>query len=423
MDISLRYGKSTVPLPGAAFGRTKTLAPALPEICYDEKNAAADFLRALDEPVAGPPLTEVAERRKNACIVVSDKTRRYGADVWLAPLLDRLNAAGIADGDVTVLFATGMHAGHTPEERAELAGAAAARVRLVDHDCDAADSLVSLGRTTVGTPVAVNRLAAEADLLIVTGAVAPHYYAGFTGGRKGVVPGIAARETVLANHGLNLAPGGGTDPRARAAVLDGNPIHEDMLDALALVRVDFAVQVITDGDSRPLEFYAGEIRAAHEAACRAAERYYCVRIPAPAQWVLASCGGHPKDLNFYQSHKSLDNAYRAVAPGGAIILFTECAEGIGSDEFAKWFAEESEAAIEAKLREGYSVPGHTALRALEKARSVRVYVRSQLDEIAVMKMGMMPMRDTDKINDVISHLPGEGCLMPHAAVTVPILEK
>ncbi|MFA6448696.1 MAG: nickel-dependent lactate racemase [bacterium] len=422
MDNLVRYGKSLIEIPDTAARRAQRLKPGSPETDYSRTDIISRFRRALDSPDSGPPFRDVVAGRQSARIVVSDKTRRYGADIWLSALLDELNACGVADDGITVLFALGMHEAQTAEERAGIVGAeAAGRVRLVDHDCDNAAELVSLGRTAAGTPVAVNKLAAEADLLIVTGVVMPHYYAGFTGGRKSIVPGLAARETVLANHSLNLAPGGGTHPLARTASLAGNPIHEDLLDALGRVRVDFAIQVIADGQSRPAAFFTGGIAASHEAACRRAARWFCVPIPARAPWVIASCGGYPKDINFYQSHKSLDNAFRAVAPGGTIILVTACSEGIGPDGFAKWFEEESTAEIESKLRMQYSVMGHTALRTLEKTGAARVFLLSEMPETFALKMGMTPLAGPGEIEKAVGALGGEGLILPQAALTVPTL--
>jgi lactate racemase len=422
MYIRVRSGNTYIGIPDSVAHRARTLEPGFPEISYSDTGIRSRFIAALARPVAGPQLGDIAAGKRSACIVVSDKTRRYGADVWLPALLDALNTAGVSDGQITVLFALGMHPAHTAAERAEIAGAEAAfRVRFVDHNCDDPAGLATLGRTAAGTPVAVNRLAAEAELLIVTGGVMPHYYAGFTGGRKSVVPGLAARETVLANHSLNLASGGGTHPRARTASLDGNPIHEDLLDALRFVRVDFAIQVIADGSGRPAEFFTGDIAAAHEAACRRAADWFCIPVAARTPWVVASCGGHPKDINFYQSHKSLDNSFRAVAPGGAIIMIAACPEGIGPEGFAKWFDGESPDVMELKLRLQYSVMGHTALRTLEKTRAARVWLLSEIPERLVLKMGMTPLAGPGEIEKIVGSLDGDGLILPQAALTVPMI--
>jgi len=419
MNISVRYGKGKITLPEAAVCRARLLEPNFPKIDYTDEEIKARFLRALETPVCGPSLRQAACGKRSACIVVSDKTRRYGAEIWLMPLLDELNSAGVCDDNITILFATGMHAVHTDMDRVALVGPdAAERVRLIDHNCDSG-SFVMLGTTPAGTPVRINRMAAEAELLIVTGAVTPHYYAGFSGGRKSIVPGLASRETIVANHRLNLGPGSGTHPRARTAVLDGNPINEDLLDALRFICVDYAVQVIPDGFSRPAEFFTGDIVAAHDAACRRAAEWFCAPLPERLPWAIASCGGYPKDISFYQAHKSLDNAFRAVLPGGVIILMALCPEGLGPEGFEKWFYEGTPEAIEARLRENYSVMGHTALRTLEKTRAARVYLRSDLPEAMVYKMGMKPVYGPPEIERVLGEVEGEGYIIPQAAITVP----
>lgn len=421
MIASVRYGKTAVELPVSVMASAEVLQPAFPIENISDEMALDRFRRAVGRPVGGPALREIAAGRKSACIIVSDKTREYGAGVWMPALLDELNAAGVPDGRITVLFATGAHSGHNQEEREGIVGSeAAGRVRLVDHDCDNSGSVVALGKTPAGAPVSINRLAAEAELLIVTGVVMPHYYAGFTGGRKSIVPGVAARETIFANHSLNLAPGGGTDPRARTAEMTGNPIHEDLMKALRFVRVDFSIQAVPDRAGRPAAFFAGGIIESHEAACALAAEWFCVPIAARAPWVVASCGGRPKDINFYQSHKSLDNAFRAVAPGGTIFLLAECPEGPGPEDFVKWFDIGDPVEIEARLRRSYEVAGHTALRTIEKTRSARVILMSELPDGFVLKMGMTPA-GIEELEKIAGSASGKGFILPQAALTAPVI--
>jgi lactate racemase len=424
MIASVPYGKTAIELPDRVAASARILQPPFPGNDVNDADILELFRRAITGPIGCHGLADIAAGRKSACIVVSDRTRSYGVGVWLPALLDLLNSAGLPDDRITVLFATGAHGAQLRAAREMIAGARASRrVRLVDHDCDDAEGLVELGRTAAGTPVSINRLAVEADLLIATGIVMPHYYAGFTGGRKSIMPGVAARETIYANHSLNLAPGGGTHPCARPAVLKGNPIHEDFLDALRFVRVDFSIQVVPDGHGRPGAFFAGDVLASHEAARALASEWFCVPVEKRVPWAIASCGGHPKDIDFYQSHKSLDNAFRAVVPGGAILLIAECPEGLGPPEFEKWFEAGGPAEIEAKLRKKYEVAGHTALRTIEKAGQARVFLLSALPRDAVRKMGIIPV---DGIDDAIREIGlsrGEGLIMPHAALTVPVVRE
>lgn len=192
---------------------------------------ASAIRQALNGPISAPPLSNVLKGAGNVVIVVSDGTRVTRADVFLPILLDAANEAGISDGDITVLFSTGTHTQQTDKQRKALAGPlAAGRVRLVDHD-PGADDLVDLGATPAGTPVLVSRIAHEADRLIVTGVIQLHYFAGFGGGRKGVLPGISGEESIVANHSFTVSPDGGRNSDCRTAKLDGNPLHEDMMEA------------------------------------------------------------------------------------------------------------------------------------------------------------------------------------------------
>ncbi len=422
MKVHVSHGNSRVELPDAVAENAMVLRPNIPRNNSSAGAVTGRFQRAMLSPVAGPRLKDAARGGKRACVVVSDKTRRYGVDIWLSALIDELNAAGIPDEAVTVLFATGAHEQHDFAERAAIVGPeVAVRVRMVDHDCDAEDDLVPLGTTKAGTPVRINRIIVESDVVVTTGAVMPHYYAGFSGGRKSIVPGVAARDTIFANHSLNLAMCGGTEKRARTVVLEGNPVHEDLLEAASFVDVTFSVQAVCDASGNPAAFFTGGQSQAHSAACSLAAQWYCVSLDRPLPWVVASCGGFPKDINLYQSHKSLDNAFRAVGRGGTIFLIAKCRDGLGPEGFASWFNYPDTAAVEEKLREKFEVMGHTALRTMEKVRAARVFLMSDLPETIVMRMGMIPVWDLADIPRAINVRAARGAVMPHASLTVPLM--
>jgi len=418
---NLKYGNGYIELSAGIPSPAKIITTSSFISPIKSDDIIPSFRKSLLQPASGPPLGETIIPGAPLCIVVSDRTRRYGAEIWLSALVEECIGLGVPDDLVTVLLATGTHGPHSDTEKENVVGPEVfSRVRVADHDCDDVAGMTELGTTPAGTPVSINSIAADAPNLVTTGIVMPHYYAGFTGGRKSILPGIASRRTIFANHSLNLAPGGGTHPGARTMVLDGNPVHEDMSSVLDMVEVSFSISVVTAEDGTPAAFFTGGLPGAHIEACRAARGWMGFNAAEPFDWIIASAGGHPKDLNFYQSHKALDNAFRAVRPGGTIILAAMCSEGIGPEGFLDWFEIGDRNEIESRLRAEYIVMGHTALRTLEKTSGCRVLLLSELPADHVEKMGMTPV---SSIDEAALHLDSasRGAIIPDAASVVPVI--
>lgn len=422
MEITIKYGDGALSLSPKSIPSSRILRPDVPAPLATDSIASL-LRRKLESPIASKPFSRIVSPGERWTIVVSDRSRRYGVPLWGPAVLDALNEGGVPDKDITILFATGTHAAQTDAERRALVGAEiASRVRLVDHLCDDACAVTLVGETRRGTPVEINRLVVEADRVLITGVVQHHYYAGFTGGRKALLPGVCSRRSVFANHSLNLHPDGGTHPAARTGVLNGNPVHEDMLDAARMVAPDFCVNVAAAGDDKIFSLFAGHYIEAHETACAwVASHYEAACDPAPV--VIAGAGGEPKDASFYQAHKAFDNAFRAVAPGGTVILAARCAEGLGPDGFLEWFAMSSLETIETRLRENYVVHGHTALRALEKAGAVRAILVTDLSAEAVAKMHCERAASLDEALSMARpeiDAAGDVIIIPDANLTVPV---
>jgi nickel-dependent lactate racemase len=393
-----------------------------PPAAIGPAHLAGALIKAVSAPDSAPPLAALAARAGSACIVVSDKTRNYGQALLLPPLLDHLNEAGMADERITVLIGNGTHENHSDKEKAALLGEdVLRRVRVSDHDADDPDANISLGATPAGTPVMLNRMLMDADLKIITGGVTHHYYAGFTGGRKGIMPGCAARATIEANHSRVLQADGTPHPRAAAGVLHGNPVHEDMLAAARMVDNVFLINAVTGDHGAPAALFAGDLEAAHAQAAALARACYEVPIEKQYDCVIASCGGAPRDMSFYQAHKSYNNAFAACRPGGAIILVAECAAGLGPQGFADWFALKSPWAIAQKLRARYAVPGQTAMATLRKAAAARTILVSALPPALVRLMNMAHADSLETALAMHGREPGAAAVMPQAAYTVPAL--
>jgi nickel-dependent lactate racemase len=291
---------------------------------------------ALSQPIGTAKLRELAQGKQNVVIIASDHTRPVPSKIIMPRLLAEIRKGNPA-ARVTILIATGCHRQTTRDElEAKFGAEIARRENIVIHDCDAAD-MVNLGKLPSGGDLLLNRLAVEADLLLAEGFIEPHCFAGFSGGRKSVLPGIAARETVVYNHNAGFV----ADPRARSGVLDGNPIHEDMLYAARAARLAFICNVVLNAEKEVVYAVAGDADAAHRAGCDfLADK--CRVNALPADIVISTGGGYPLDQNIYQSVKGMLAGAATVKKGGVIIMLAHAGEGHGGAEFHKTFTEEKD---------------------------------------------------------------------------------
>ncbi len=326
MNVRLDYGRTglTISVPDSL--RVSVANPPEGEPLEDPTAAVG---RALAHPIGARPLRELVQGRRDAVVVISDKTRPVPNGIVLPPILRTLAAAGIARERIEILVATGLHRANTRAELVEMTGAdLVERYRFRNHVARNAGEHVHLGRTARGTEIWLDRGFIAADLKIVTGLIEPHLMAGYSGGRKGVAPGLAGVETMRSAHGPamledNVGPG----------IIEGNPFHEDLLEIARLARVDFLVDVSIDRARRLTGVFAGDIEGAHDAGRHAVERAVRVDLNAPADIVVTSAGGYPLDQTFYQSIKGLTGALNIVRRGGMIILAAALSEGIGSADF------------------------------------------------------------------------------------------
>jgi nickel-dependent lactate racemase len=271
----------------------------------------------------------------------------------LPVLLDELNAAGVRDDDITVLFGMGIHRPHTEGERESMVGREIyKRIRCADST-EGEYRLV--GVSSRGTPYYVNAVAAECDLLVCTGNIDYHYFAGYSGGAKAVLPGAANKETIDRNHSMQTMPGCGP------GLLEGNPVRADMDEIVGFVRIGFILNVVLDEGKRILRAFAGDSIKAHREGCRYLDTIYAKPIRELADTVIACCGGFPKDINMYQAQKALDNARYAVKPGGTIIWVGRCAEGYGERMFESWVNESvSPESLVERIKREFVLGGHKA---------------------------------------------------------------
>lgn len=384
--------------------------------------------RALESPIGTPPLAEIVTAGEKVVIVTSDITRYTGSEVYLPLLLNHLNLLGIPDADIEVVIALGIHRKQTPEEHRKILGAAYGRVRVHDHECDDPAELVDLGITAKGIPVRINRRVVEADRVIVTGTVGFHYFAGFGGGRKGLVPGVAARETCMASHFAIFNPPevGGKHPHAVAGRLKGNPVHAALLEAARMVRPDFLLNTVLSPRKELLGVFCGKLEKAHLAASQMVRQLYEISLESPADLAVVSCGGFPKDINLIQSNKALEYGVGALRDGGTLILLAACADGFGNPTFFDWFRYQDLEEFEQGLRDGYEINGQTAYAILTKARKYRVILVSELGAAETVRMGMEIARDLNEALEMAAaDLPPapRTVVIPDGGTVLPVVQR
>ncbi len=344
-------------------------------------------------PIDSLPLNDIVKQGEKIAVLVSDKTRETKVDVILPYLLDFLNRSGIPDKDIFIIFAVGSHPKQTRKEMVNIIGhEAAERVDFFEHDSNDTENLKYVGTTKAGTRIELNKQALEADRIIATGAIVYHYFAGYGGGRKSIVPGIASSKTTKSNHSLilNREDYTGINSYATTGILKGNPIHEDMLEAMGMIDVDFLVNAVLDDDDRLVELFAGNPISAHQAGCRYVNNNSRVVLKESADVVIVSPGGYPKDIDFIQSHKAIENSFQACRKGGTLILLAACQEKYPSDQYLRWFELESYKKIEEILFQDYSVPGQTVYSILKKANDMDIILVSEFNEEEVNRMGLKP---------------------------------
>jgi nickel-dependent lactate racemase len=330
MKIDLLYGRKglTIDLPEAVRAHVirKHPMPLLPD-------PSAAVRHALEKPVGCPPLLELAHGKKNVCILMCDITRPVPNGLILPPLVETLTRAGVAKENILILVATGLHRPNEGEELAEIVGSPEIlrTVRIENHFAKDKEAHVDLGTTSGGIPIMIDRRFAEADLKIVTGLVEPHFMAGYSGGRKVVAPGVAYQDTILMFHRARILE----HCKAANCVIEGNPLHNEQTEIVRTVGGVVAVNVAID-EGRRLGFVNfGEVEASHARAVEFMRRYAEIRIKRRFKTVVTTSAGYPLDKTYYQTVKGMVGVMDILAPGGTIIIASECSEGMGSPEFVE----------------------------------------------------------------------------------------
>jgi nickel-dependent lactate racemase len=419
VDIWLPYGKSDVCVRVPARNLLGSIEPKQVSAAED---AETEIERALSEPIGSKRLSEMAQPESKVAIVVDDFTRSTPSRIMLPPVLAELNAAGVKDENVTIIFGCGTHRAVKPEEAKKILGEEILnRVKTVSHNCNAED-LVPVGKTKHGTDVRVNRVFAEADVKVLVGDVNLHYYAGYGGGRKSVMPAISCRETISHNHAMLL------DANAHTGILEGNPVHEDMTEAARLAKVDFILNVVTNSKGEIVKAFAGDLEQAFLEATKLVDDVYRVTVDRRADIVVVSPGGYPADIDLYQAYKALDNALEVVKRGGTIILVAECIEGHGNQVFYDWMARRGDLKkVEREVRRHFELGGHKAYYLLKALKNHKIVLVSSLPDYYANSV--FKLKTARAVNDALREtLKTSGSqakiwVMPQGNYTLPLLES
>ncbi|MCD8349024.1 MAG: nickel-dependent lactate racemase [Planctomycetaceae bacterium] len=413
MDISLGLGKEKVSVTLDDAKIAAVITPNPVETSGDPEKLVAD---ALMNPIASPRLREIAKPGEKVVIVTSDITRPMPSKVVLPFILDELSAAGVEDDDIEVVFGLGIHRGHTEEEKRALVGDAVyERVKCTDSD---PDNIVRMGKTAKnGTPVDVFETVAKADRRICLGNIEYHYFAGYSGGGKAIMPGVCSRDSIQANHSQMVRDG------SRAGQIDGNPVREDIDAAAAMVGIDFILNVVLDEKKRIVCAVAGDYIQAHRAGAKFLDSLYKVEIDAPADIVLVSSGGFPKDINLYQAQKALDNAKNAVRDGGVVVLVASCKEGLGEDVFERWMVGAGTSAqMIDDIQKNFELGGHKAAAIAMVLERADVYLVSDMAADFVESIFFKPFATVDDALAAARTKLGNDAriiVMPYGGSTLP----
>lgn len=423
MKINIKYGNNTLDFHIPDTIRTQILTPLnnVPEVPLKKA-----LISSLNDPIQANPLCSTLSAGETVLIIVPDKTRQCILDQLLPIISEYLLSNGIGQDKITILFANGTHQNQTGEEIEKIVGTHIRdTIRIEQHDAKNPEALEYITTTSRGTPVFINKLALKADIVLTVGGILHHYFAGYGGGPKLLIPGIAGYETAKKNHSYTITERGEFNPACRDGHLDTNPVYLDILEAIRHLQNIFSINVVLDSENKPAGFFSGDTIAAHRKGTALASKLHEAPVDALADMVIVSPGGAPHDSTFIQSHKAIHHAHYAVKPGGKIIAAAACYDGIGSSTFLQWF-DVPEQSLGKHLLSAYSLNGHTALSLRMKMKRNEIALLSGLDDGIIVRMGIKPISSIQTAIGTLNDTPGKSplvYLLPNGSLTVPIFQN
>jgi len=391
----------------------------------NEKEGLADPMSAvedsLEDSIGSAPLSELLQLREinELVIIVNDVTRFTPYNYMLPPLLKTIAEAGIKKEQVTFVIATGVHSAHSAEQNREIFGREIdSSYNFIHHNCD--QNLADLGKLSTGNQLKINKKVAEADFVITTGDILPHYMAGFSGGRKSILPGVAGRDSIENNHAMMV------EVIEEQPALENNPISREMFEAAEMLGVDYILNVVTNSEREIVKVVAGDYRQAWEAGIDISAEMYHLNLAEKADAAVVSSGGFPRDINIYQAQKALDHADHAVKKGGTIIWVAECSEGYGEERFEMWMneAQNPEDNVD-RIKEKFLIGGHKAFAISKVAAEKEIILISSLTKERTENIFASKMENIQEAVDFLKEKHGADYsvyIMPQGSLTVPVVK-
>lgn len=419
MNIEIPYGKTVKVLEKPASADL-----LLPNDMKALKNPSEEIRKQIRNPTRSARLANICKGKESVVIVINDITRPSPTDLFVEEILTELGKVEIKDEQITLVVATGNHRPNTDQELKSMVGEKVFnRLKIINHDCENPENLVSFGHTKRGLPIVINRIVAEASVRILTGIITPHQSAGYSGGRKSIMPGVGGIEALTKHHSFPIRS---YDPILGQMV--NNPFHEEALEAAQHVGVDFIINAVKNSKKEIVSIVAGDLVQAHEKGVRICDESWKVKVKHQYDIVVTSPGGYPKDFDLHQSQKAVAAAEVITKQGGVIILVAECRDGIG--KFDRWLieAKNPQEVIDAFSRVGFT-PDHSS-KAFMFARALKnhhiILVDPMIDQELVENMFFKYSRTLEEALELARQLvkdPANILLFPHAIDSIPTLEN
>lgn len=410
-EINLAYGKTFI-----NFNFDSAKFDVLGDVQAESALTDAEIGAKFEAPVGSRTIEEIVGSGESVLIVVPDATRQTASGQIVNLLVRRLIANGTMPFDIRIIFATGIHRQVTEAEQLTLLTPfIAQRIKILHHNPRDLAQIVRLGETPGGIPVELNRALTEHDHVIIVGGVSFHYFAGFTGGRKLICPGLASARTISATHKLAFdCETKQTRFGVKTGILDGNAVHEAFIEVVKQLPPSFSINTIVNEYGTAADVFCGDWISAHRTACDVYAAQHTIKIPEKRDLILVSCGGFPHDINLIQAHKALDAASNACTDGGTIILLAECSDGLGRKDFLSWFEAKNADNLAEKLCANYRVNGQTAWNLLRKAEKFNIRIITNLPEDETRAMQLHKVNSLEKILPEIDN-DTKGYIMPFGA--------
>lgn len=402
--VQLKYGDSVLP-----FEFDENIFTVLGDLKEENPLNDVEIGEKFDSPVDSQPLEEIVKADETVLFVVPDATRNAGAGEIVNLLIRRLIANGTMPYNIRIIFAVGIHRPVTEaEQESILTPFIKQRIKILDHNAKGLGDIIKLGETPNGIPIELNRALKEHDHVVLIGGITFHYFAGFTGARKLICPGLGSSRTISGTHKLAF------DFKLKTrregvglGLLEGNPVHEEFMKVGEAISPSFCVNSITNDKSEIVDIICGDWKTSHQKACRDYAEKHTISIKEKRELVIVSSGGNPYDINMIQAHKALEMASHACQDGGTIIFLAECCDGLGRNDFINWFEAGNSEQLAEKLCESYQVNGQTAWSLLKKAERFKIKVITNLSQAETNQMQLQKVNSlTDGLADISPETKG-----------------